>query len=129
MALSDSLIEELKSADVLVMGVPMYNFSIPSTLKAWIDHITRPQVTFRMTEAGPEGLLLGKKAYVAIARGGQYLGTPRDLQTPYLNMVLGLIGITDVEFIYAEGLAMGPQAEAAARKEADLSIRKVLEVA
>lgn len=127
LALSDTLIEELEAADVLVIGAPMYNFSIPSTLKAWIDHVIRAHVTFCLTEAGPKGLLHGKKAYVAIARGGRYLGTQADLQTAYLKMALGLIGITDVDFIYAEGLAMGPQAEETALKEAHLSIQKALE--
>ena len=127
LARSDALIAELKAADVLVIGAPMYNFSIPSSLKAWIDHVTRAQVTFRMTEAGPEGLLDGKKAYVAIARGGKYRGTQNDLQTAYLKMALGLIGITDVEFIYAEGLAMGRQAERTALEDAYLSIQTALD--
>ena len=127
LALSDALIAELQAADALVIGAPMYNFAIPSTLKAWIDHVTRARVTFRLTDAGPEGLLRGKKAYVAIARGGRYLGTGADLQTAYLEMALGLIGITDVDFIYAEGLALGPRAEEAALKQADLSIQKALE--
>ena len=127
LALSNALIAELEEADVLVIGAPMYNFGIPSTLKAWIDHVTRARVTFRLTDAGPEGLLRGKKAYVAIARGGKYLGNGADLQTAYLEMALGLIGITDVDFIYAEGLALGPHSEATALEEAHLSIQRVLE--
>ena len=106
-AISDTLIEEVKSADTLVIGMPMYNFGVPSNFKAWIDRIARAGVTFRYSENGPVGLLEGKKAYVLAARGGMYAGTPLDTQTQYLKDVLAFIGITDVEFIYAEGLAMG----------------------
>lgn len=103
---SDVLIDELKRADVIVLAVPMYNFGIPSTLKAYFDHVARAGVTFRYTDKGPVGLLTGKKAYVFAARGGLYAGTPLDTQTPYLRTFLGFIGITDVEFVYAEGLAI-----------------------
>jgi len=105
---SDALIEELKDADVIVLGLPMYNFGVPSQLKAWIDHIARAGVTFKYTDKGAVGLLTGKKAYVAAARGGLYAGTPADTQTPYVRSFLAFLGITDVEFVYAEGLAMGP---------------------
>lgn len=105
--LSDDLIDELKRSDIIVIGVPMYNFGIPSTLKAYFDHIARAGVTFRYTENGPEGLLTGKKAYIFATRGGQYAGTALDTQTAYLRDFLGFLGITDVEFIYAEGLNMG----------------------
>ena len=88
----------------------MYNFSIPSTLKAWIDHIARAGRTFRYTEAGPQGLLIGKKVYVVSARGGKTSGTPMDFEEPYLRGVLGFLGLTDVTFINVEGLAMGPDA-------------------
>ena len=108
---SDALIQELKEAEVLAIGVPMYNFGVPSTLKAYIDHIARAGVTFRYTENGPVGLLSGKKAYIFAARGGLYAGTPLDTQTQYLRNVLGFLGMS-VEFVFAEGLAMGP-----ARKE------------
>jgi FMN-dependent NADH-azoreductase len=108
---SDALIQELKEADVLVIGVPMYNFGIPSTLKAYFDHIARAGVTFRYTEKGPVGLLTGKKAFVFAARGGRYSGTPLDTQTPYLRNVLTFLGISDVEFVFAEGLAMGTAAK------------------
>ena len=104
---SDTWIAELKQADVLVLGLPMYNFGVPSTLKAYFDHIARAGVTFRYTEKGSVGLLTGKKAYVFAARGGIYEGTPRDTQSPYVRDFLAFLGITDVEFIYAEGLAMG----------------------
>jgi FMN-dependent NADH-azoreductase len=105
---SDALIEELKAADVLAIGLPMYNFGIPSTLKAYIDHIARAGVTFRYTDTGPVGLLKGKKAYVFAARGGRYTGTPRDTQTAYVRDVLSFLGMSEVEFVFAEGLSMGP---------------------
>ena len=104
---SDALVEELRRADVIVLGLPMYNFGVPSTLKAYFDHVARAGVTFRYTERGPEGLLKGKKAYVFATRGGLYAGTPADTQTAYVRDFLRFIGIDDVEFIYAEGLAMG----------------------
>lgn len=118
LALSDTLITELKKADILVLGAPMYNLMIPSTLKSWIDFVSRAGQTFQFTESGPVGILKGKKAYIVVAQGGQFLGTPADLATGYLKMVLALIGITDIEFIYAGGLAMGPQAVEAGLKEA-----------
>lgn len=106
-AYADRLVAELQAADVLVLGVPMYNFGVPSALKAWFDHVARAGVTFRYTESGPEGLLRGKKAYVFAARGGIYAGTDQDVQTPFIRQFLGFLGITDVEFVYAEGLNMG----------------------
>jgi len=108
-ALDDAVIAQLQSADAIVLGVPMYNFGTPVQLKAWIDAIARVGVTFRYTESGPQGLVTGKKVYVALARGGQYRGTPADTQVPYLKSVLGFLGMTDIEFVYAEGLAMGPE--------------------
>lgn len=105
-AYSDSLIEELRSADTVVLAVPMYNFSVPSTLRSYFDHIARAGVTFRYTSNGPEGLLTGKQAYVFITRGGIHSGAA-DTQTPYLRQFLGFIGITDVEFVHAEGLSYG----------------------
>ena len=110
-ALDDALIEQVKAADVVVLGVPMYNFGVPVQLKNWIDAISRSGVTFRYTGKGPEGLLTGKKVYVALARGGLYRGTPADTQVPYLQTVLAFLGMTDVQFVYAEGLNMGPDAE------------------
>lgn len=110
-ALDDALIAEIQAADVVVLGVPMYNFGVPAQLKNWIDAISRARVTFRYTEQGPEGLLKGKKVYVALTRGGKYRDTPADTQVPYLKTVLSFLGMTDVQFIFAEGLAMGPQAE------------------
>ena len=104
---SDELIDELKRADVIVIGLPMYNFGVPSTLKAYFDHVARAGVTFRYTAEGPVGLLTGKKAYVFATRGGRYAGTTADLQTAYVRQFLGFVGIRDVEFVYAEGLALG----------------------
>ncbi|MBU9212100.1 FMN-dependent NADH-azoreductase [Burkholderia multivorans] len=113
-AKSDALIDELQAADIIVIGAPMYNFGISSQLKTYFDWIARAGVTFRYTENGPEGLIKGKKVYVVSARGGKYAGTPHDSQTPYLRSFLGFVGMTDVSFIYAEGLNMGPEAQSAA---------------
>jgi FMN-dependent NADH-azoreductase len=117
-AFSDALIEELKAADVVVIGLPMYNFGVPSTLKAYFDHIARAGITFRYTANGPEGLLSGKKAYVFAARGGRYAGTPLDSQTGYVRDFLAFLGITDVEFVYAEGLNMGESSKESALADA-----------
>ena len=106
---SDALIDELREASVLVLGLPMYNFGVPSTLKAYFDHLARAGVTFRYTADGPVGLLTGKKAYVFATRGGQHAGTERDVQAAYVRQFLGFIGIRDVEFIYVEGLALGDE--------------------
>lgn len=103
---SDALIAELELANVIVLGLPMYNFAVPSTLKAYFDHVARAGVTFRYTEAGPVGLLTGKKAYVFATRGGLYAGTPLDTETAYVRDFLRFIGITDVRFVHAEGLAI-----------------------
>jgi len=122
-ALDDKLIAELQAADAIVLGVPMYNFGVPVQLKNWIDAIARNGVTFRYTEKGPEGLLKGKTAYVALARGGAYRGTEADSQVPYLKTVLGFLGLNEVHFIYAEGLNMGAEASERgfAQAEADLA--------
>src|ERR1700694_1722831 len=103
---SDALIDELRRADVIVLGLPMYNFGVPSTLKAYFDHIARAGATFRYTEKGAVGLLTGKKVYVFTARGGLYAGTPGDTQTPYVRDFLAFLGMDDIEFIHAEGLAI-----------------------
>ncbi len=120
---SDALIDELRQADVIVLGLPMYNFGVPSTLKAYFDHIARAGQTFRYTEKGPQGLITGKKAYVFAARGGVYAGTPLDTQTSYVRDFLRFIGVDDVEFIYAEGLAMGDAAKAEALAKASNAIQ------
>ncbi|MBV8062010.1 MAG: NAD(P)H-dependent oxidoreductase [Nevskia sp.] len=111
---SDALINELKLADLIVLGLPMYNFGVPSQLKAYFDHVARAGVTFKYSDKGPVGLLTGKKALVFAARGGIYAGTPMDTQTSYVRDFLRFIGIAEVEFVYAEGLAYGPDAKAAA---------------
>jgi FMN-dependent NADH-azoreductase len=122
-ALDDALIAEIQAHDTIVLGVPMYNFGVPVQLKTWIDAISRAGVTFRYTDTGPEGLLKGKTVYVALARGGRYRDTANDSQVPYLKTILGFLGMSDVHFIYAEGLAMGPGAadKAFAEAEADLN--------
>ncbi|CAH1747185.1 FMN-dependent NADH-azoreductase [Thauera humireducens] len=122
-AVSDALIAEVQAADVIVIGVPMYNFSISAQLKNWIDAIARAGVTFRYTENGPEGLVKGKKVILAFARGGRYRGTPADTQTPFLQTVLGFLGMTDLRLVYAEGLNMGEDAaqQGFAEAEADMA--------
>jgi FMN-dependent NADH-azoreductase len=124
-ALDDALIEEIQGADVVVLAVPMYNFGVSTQFKNWIDAICRAKVTFQYTANGPEGLLKGKKVYAVLTRGGRYAGTPADSQTPYLRTVLGFLGMTDVDFIYAEGLNMGPEAEAAALSSARARIAEI----
>ena len=122
---SDMLIAELKAADVIVLGLPLYNFGLPSTLKAYIDHIARSGHTFKYTEKGSVGLLSGKKTYVFAARGGLYEGTPLDTLTTYVRDFLGFIGITDVEFVYAEGLAISEESKNASLARA---YRKIGEI-
>ena len=104
LAYSDALVSELRDADVVVMGVPIYNFSIPAVLKAWIDMISRARLTFRYGENGPVGLLQDKKAYIVVASGGVAVGSDYDFATPYLRHALAFIGITDIEFVAAEQL-------------------------
>ncbi len=121
LALSDTLVAELKSADVIVIGAPMYNFGMPSTLKAWFDHVLRARVTFRYTAEGPEGLVKGKHAVVVEARAGLYSEGPAaamDHQEPHIRTLLGFMGITDVTYVRAEKLAGGPEAASAAIAEA-----------
>ena len=123
-ALDDALIAQVQAADVIVLGVPMYNFGVSAQLKSWIDAIARAGVTFQYTANGPEGLVKGKKVYLALARGGIYRDTPNDSQVPYLKTVLGFLGMTDVECVYAEGLAMGSESavQAFAAAEAALDV-------
>ncbi|MBD2796774.1 FMN-dependent NADH-azoreductase [Xenorhabdus sp. 18] len=109
LALSDKLVSELKTHDVIVITAPMYNFTIPTQLKTYFDLIARVGVTFQYTENGPEGLLKGKRAVILTSRGGIYKNSPADVMTPYLRTFLGFIGITDVEFVFAEGLALGAE--------------------
>jgi FMN-dependent NADH-azoreductase len=124
-AYSDALIEELRQADVIVIGLPMYNFGVPSQLKAYFDHVARAGVTFKYTEQGPVGQLTGKKAFVFAARGGVYAGTPLDTQTGYVRDFLRFIGISDVSFVYAEGLAMSAQSREAGLARASAEIEQL----
>ena len=104
-ATADTLVQELRDADVIVLGLPMYNFGVPSSLKAYIDHVMRAGVTFKYGAAGPEGLLPNKQVFILGARGGNYAGTPLDIQLPYVQRVLGFMGMTDVQVVLAEGMA------------------------
>lgn len=124
--LDDALIAQVQAADVIVLGVPMYNFGVPVQLKTWIDAIARAGVTFRYTASGPEGLIQGKTVYVALARGGLYRDTPADSQVPYLKSVLAFLGMTDVRFIYAEGLALGGDAADQGFAEAEAQIQTLV---
>jgi len=126
---NDALINELQAQDAVVIGAPMINFGIPTQLKNWIDAVARAGTTFRYTATGPEGLVKGKKVYVVLTRGGVYRDQPSDTMVPYLKTVLGFLGMTDVSFIYAEGLAMGPDAEAAALASARAQIAALFDTA
>ncbi|MDW5376465.1 NAD(P)H-dependent oxidoreductase [Halomonas sp. HP20-15] len=121
-ARSEAALAELFAHDVLVLAVPLYNLGIPSQLKAWFDRVLRAGKTFRYTENGPQGLVEGKRAVVLTARGGQYAGTALDSQTPHLRHMLGLMGIAEVDFVYAEGLAMGDRRREASIGEAKQAI-------
>lgn len=120
--LSDELIGELQQADVIVLSLPMYNFNIPSVLKSWIDFISRAGVTFRYIEDGPIGLLDDKPVYVMAARGGIYQGTSEDTQTDFVKQVLRFVGLTNVQFVYAEGLNINDEMKAKALKQAKQQI-------
>ncbi|THB83456.1 FMN-dependent NADH-azoreductase [Pantoea allii] len=124
--LSDELIAELQAHDEVVIAAPMYNFNIPTQLKNYFDLIARAGVTFRYTEAGPEGLVKGKTAVVISSRGGIHKDTPTDLLTPYVKLFLGFIGITDVEFVFAEGIAYGPEVASKATAEAKDAIKQIV---
>lgn len=122
-ALQDTLIGEVFAADVIVIGLPLYNFGMPSTLKAWFDYIARAGTTFQYTEKGPEGLVTGKKAVIAQARAGKYddaAGFP--FAVAHTKALLGFIGVSDVEVVTAEGLAFGPEAAATAVADAKTRI-------
>jgi FMN-dependent NADH-azoreductase len=125
-ALNDSLIGELQGADVVVLAAPMINFGVSSQLKNWIDAVARAGVTFRYGANGPEGLVTGKKVIVVTTRGGVHRGQPTDNVVPYLKVTLGFLGMTDVDFIYAEGLNMGPEATAQGLAAARTDIAAVL---
>ena len=126
---SDQLVDELLAADVIVLAAPMYNFSVSSTLKAWIDHIARAGRTFQYTANGPVGLATGKKVYIFTASGGVYSEGPAaayDHLSTYLRAVLGFIGITDITFIHAEGVALGEAAVAATMSKSRAAIADLL---
>ncbi|GHE22911.1 FMN-dependent NADH-azoreductase [Halomonas urumqiensis] len=126
-ARSDELLAEFRDHDVIVLAVPLYNLGIPSQLKAWFDRILRSGETFRYTENGPKGLVEGKRAVILAARGGQYAGTELDSQTPHLKTMLGLMGITEVDTVFAEGLAMGESHRESTLKEARQAIDSLVE--
>ena len=121
-ALDDALIAEVMAADVLVIGCPMYNFGVTVQLKSWIDAIVRAGVTFQYTATGPVGLIKGKKVYIALTRGGMHRDGATDSQVPYLKTVFGFLGMKDVQFVYAEGLGMGPEAVERAHASAQIEI-------
>ena len=125
-ALDDALIAELQASDVIVIAAPMYNFGITSLLKNWIDAVARAGVTFRYTANGPEGLVTGKKVYVVLTRGGVYENTPLDTQQAYLKSFFAFLGMTDVEFLFAEGLAMGEAAAQQALAKVEQQIQEVV---
>lgn len=126
LALSDELIAELQAQDTVVIAAPMYNFNIPTQLKNYFDLIARAGVTFRYTEAGPEGLVKGKRAVILSSRGGIHKDTPTDLLTPYVKLFLGFIGITDVDFVFAEGIAYGPEVATKAASDAKDAIKQIV---
>jgi FMN-dependent NADH-azoreductase len=129
LSMSDELLAELLAADTVVIAAGMINFGIPSSLKAYVDHVVRPGVTFRYGEKGPEGLVKGKKAYIVVARGGVYSQGPMqayNFQDTYLKVALGFIGITDVEVIAVEGIAFGPEVAA---KAVSTALRQVEAIA
>ena len=125
LALSDELVAEIKKADTLIINAPMYNFHIPTQLKSYFDFIARPRVTFQYSEKGPEGLLKGKKAVVLAAFGGFHQNQPTDLVTSYMKAILGFIGITDVQFVYVEGIGFGPETVEKAQAKAKAEIDKM----
>ncbi|HZB89839.1 MAG TPA: FMN-dependent NADH-azoreductase [Stellaceae bacterium] len=129
-AFADALIEEVEAAATIVVAAPMYNFTIPSTLKAWLDHIARRGRTFRYGAAGPEGLLKGKKVFVITGRGGIYSGESPvralDFQEPYLRAILGFIGLTDVSFVHVEGLNINQEEAEKGRTRARQAIATLL---
>jgi len=130
--ISERLVSQFLAADVVVIGAPMYNFSIPTPLKAWIDRIAQAGRTFTYTDKGPQGLAGGKKVIIASTRGGAYAGSPAaagfDHQESYLKIIMGFFGITDVQIVRAEGMAMGDAAKAQGLSAAELAIKAVVAV-
>mgnify|MGYP001825296653 CR=1 FL=1 len=123
LSLSDTLIDELRQADIVVIGLPVYNFGLPASLKAWVDLVARAGETFNYTEAGPVGLLAGKRVIIAMASGGTEANSAIDFATPYLRHVLGFMGMTEVELVHADRLAFDAEGTIRAAKEqvADLA--------
>ena len=124
LAQSDALVSELKAADILVIGVPIYNFGIPAALKAWVDMVARARLTFRYTDSGPVGLLKGKRAYLAVASGGTAVGSEMDFATGYLRHILGFLGIDDVHIVAADRLMA--RGEEGAMRHAHAQIDRLL---
>lgn len=124
--LSNELIAEIQAADTVVITAPMYNFNIPTQLKNYFDLVARAGVTFRYSENGPEGLITGKKVVVISTRGGIHKDTPSDLLTPYLKLFLGFLGMTDVEFVFAEGIAYGPEVATNAANAAKEALKQIV---
>ncbi|MTD26006.1 FMN-dependent NADH-azoreductase [Erwinia sorbitola] len=124
--LSNELIAELQAHDTIVITAPMYNFNIPTQLKNYFDLVARAGVTFRYTEQGPEGLIKGKKVVVLSSRGGIHKDTPSDLLTPYLTLFLGFLGMSDVQFVFAEGIGYGPEVAAKAASDAKEVISQIV---
>lgn len=124
--LSDQLIQELKVHDTIVITAPMYNFNIPTQLKNYFDFVARAGVTFRYSENGAEGLIKDKKVVVISSRGGIHKDTPSDLLTPYLQLFLGFLGMNEIEFVFAEGIAYGPEAAGKASEEAKKALKRII---
>lgn len=125
-ALDDALIAQVQAADVIVIGAPTYNFGITTQLKSWFDAIARAGVTFKYTATGPVGLLSGKKVYVALSRGGLHRDGPTDTQLAHIKMFLNFVGLSDVQYVFAEGMGMGPEAVAKAQAQAEAEINAIL---
>ncbi len=124
-ALSDNAVAQVSAADVILLGVPMYNFGVPSQLKAWFDRLARAGITFKYTEQGPVGLLADKPVVIFATRGGIYKDLPADSQTPFVKSFLNFIGLKNVHFVYAEGLNMGPDSAAQALAAATAQIQSL----
>ena len=125
-ALDDALIAQVQAADVIVIGAPTYNFGITTQLKTWFDAIARAGVTFKYGPTGPVGLLSGKKVYVALSRGGLHRDAPTDTQLAHIKMFLNFVGLTDVQYVFAEGMGMGPEAVAKGQAQAEAEINAIL---
>ncbi|QJD92776.1 FMN-dependent NADH-azoreductase [Duganella dendranthematis] len=125
-ALDDAMIAQVQAADVIVIGAPTYNFGVTAQLKTWFDAIARAGVTFKYGPTGPVGLLTGKKVYVALSRGGIHRDGPSDTQLAHLKIFLNFVGLSDVQYVFAEGLGMGPEAVAKAQAQAEAEINAIL---